>query len=176
MKTNLEFKLTTRFNPENLSRKLRKVWLSTCHRYRIMWRKQFMGVDLLPRYFASRLNKRDSDGETFWDFALDSERRPYKTFKRAYQACCKAAGIVLEEETKPKRRRRSSKGNLQTAPQGAVRGSQSELEERPVGPMSPPKKRGRPPGSKNKVTVAQELQPKRSRGRPKGSKNKVLNG
>lgn len=136
--TSLEFKLTTRFNPENLSRKLHKVWLSTCHRYRIVWRKQFMGVDLLPRYFALRINKRESDGEPFWDFALDSERRPYKTFKRAYQACCKAAGIVLEEETKPKRRKRVPK---KVEP---VVATAQDL---------PPKKRGRPKGSKNKPKV-----------------------
>jgi hypothetical protein len=62
-----------------------------------------MGVDLVPRYFAMRFNKR-ADGETFWDFALDNERRPYKTFRRAYQACCKAAGIQTKIEQAPKRR------------------------------------------------------------------------
>jgi hypothetical protein len=144
--TSLEFKLTTRFNPENLGRKLRKDWLSKCHRYRIVWRKQFMGVDLLPRYFAMRLNKRP-DGDTFWDFALDRERRPYKTFKRAYQACCKAAGIVLEEETKPKRRKRIPK---KVEPIEAVAGAQLLLPPTSA-PILQPKRRGRPKVSKNKV-------------------------
>lgn len=98
----LEFKTTTRFNPENLSRKLRKEWLSVCKRYRIVWRRQYMGIAMVPRYFAFRINKR-SNGDICWDFAV--ERRPYKTFKRAYRACCQAAGIQLEEE-QPKRRGR----------------------------------------------------------------------
>ncbi len=137
MKQNLEFKLTTRFNVENLNRKLRKDWLSVCHRYRIIWRKQYMSVALLPRYFALRLNKRE-DGTTLWDFALDSERRPYKTFKRAYRACCQAAGIVLED-SKPKRRKRIPK---KVEPVLTLPALVQNLQQ---------KKRGRPKGSKNKV-------------------------
>ncbi len=158
----IDFKLTTRFNPDHLSRKLRKTWLSTCGKYRITWRKQFMLVDVLPRYYALRVNKRDCDGEMFWDFALDSERRPYKTFKKAVQACCKAEGIIVAPPTKRTRLKR--KGSTKTTTTPLV----------PVVPES--KKRGRP--VKIKV-LAQELQKidvpvvAKKRGRPVGSKNKV---
>jgi hypothetical protein len=124
----MDFKLTTRFS--DLSRKLRKDWLSVCKKYRITWRRQYAGIELPPRYFALRLNKRSCDGRIFWDFALDTERRPYKTFKKAYQACCKAAGLQITDEVK-KRKRQVTAPNLQVK-----RG------------------RGRPKGSKNKVKNA----------------------
>jgi len=154
--TSLEFKLTTRFNTEKLSRKLRKDWLSTCHRYRITWRKQFMGVSVLPRYYAMRLNRRP-DGTTFWDFALDSERRPYETYKRAYQACCKAAGIQLEEEL-PKRRKKKEKKYTITISKSQLLSHSHEDNGCDISAGVP--------------TLAQDLPIKRKRGRPKGSKNK----
>jgi hypothetical protein len=106
----LDFKLTSRFNPGKVSRKEQKNWISACQKYRIKWRKSYEGVDLPPRYFAMRLNKRETDGFIYWDFALDMERRGYKTFKKANLACCKAAHIFIEEETRPKRKKRSDAG------------------------------------------------------------------
>jgi hypothetical protein len=133
-----------------------------------VWRNQYAGVNLLPRYYANRLNKRETDGSIFWDFALDSERRPYKTYKRAYQACCKAAGIVLSEEKTPKRKRRASRGRevWETPPATLIP---------KVADLIPPKNRGRQAKVKS---VAQELLTEpvpKKRGRPKGSKNKVKN-
>jgi hypothetical protein len=58
-----------------------------------------MGVELPPRYYALRLSL-NPDGNSFWEHALDNERRPYKTYNRAYQACVKANGIKIA----PKRR------------------------------------------------------------------------
>jgi hypothetical protein len=165
----LEFKTTTRFNPEGLGKTHRKVWLSACGRYRIVWRNQFMGVDMLPRYFANRLSKRDCDDEVWWDFALDSERRPYKTYKKAVTACCKAAGISLAEEKNPQRRRRLSRGReiwentptslitkvvdlipVKTQKRLKSKKLAQNLHLEPLPDTTAPKRRGRPKGSKNK--------------------------
>jgi hypothetical protein len=151
------FKATTRFNPEHLGSKLRKSWISACGKYRITWRKQFMGVDVLPRYYALKLAVR-CDGDTYWDFALCSERRPYKTFKRAQQACYKSAGIEIKETLLPKKRHRRSRGRdaipliaptvVPTVTEKKVKMLPTALE---VAQDLQPKKRGRPAGSKNKV-------------------------
>jgi|WetSurMetagenome_2_1015567.scaffolds.fasta_scaffold122668_2 hypothetical protein len=147
----MNFKLTTRFS--SVSRRVRKDWLSECKKYRIVWRKEYEGIELPPRYFALRQNYRACDGRPFWDFALDSERRPYKTFRKAYVACCNAAGVIVKAEDLPKRAR-----------------SKIIVKKEPVQDTTPLVKRGRgrPKGSKNKPKEsAPNLQVKRGRGRPK---------
>lgn len=92
----LKFKRTTRFNKDGLSTRKRKDWISTCKNYRIYWRCEAFGIDMVPRFYALKykyvMNRINPDT---WTFATD--RRPYKTFKKAYEACCKAAGFEIKE-------------------------------------------------------------------------------
>jgi len=106
---------------------------------------------MLPRYYALKLSKT-SDDRYYWDFAL--ERRPYKTYKKAYQACCKSAGIVLVE--KPQRKR-------------ICRGREiwEDIPASLVAPANIPRKK------KVVAPKLQDLPVQKRRGRPKGSKNKV---
>lgn len=54
--------------------------------YRITWRNQFAGVTVTPGYYACIQVVRP-DGVLWWDFAW--LHRPFKTHKRAVEACKK---------------------------------------------------------------------------------------
>ena len=102
----MKFKRTTKFNPDNLSAKVHKNWLSEDKQFRIYWRRQAWGIAVPGAYFALRW-------QGGWNFATD--RRPYRTFKKAINECTKA----LEQNDGPSKRthrtqdtkkRRSKKG------------------------------------------------------------------
>lgn len=77
------FKRTTRFNPEKLPSKNRKVWLSEKPmRYRITWRDKVFGVSV-DKGYQVLVESRKGNGETFWDFA--DNKRLVRTFKRAQE-------------------------------------------------------------------------------------------
>lgn len=55
--------------------------------YRITWQDEFAGVSVTPAYYACVEVLRVSDGKHWWEFAW--LRRPFKTYKRAVEACRK---------------------------------------------------------------------------------------
>ncbi len=79
----MEFK---RIRKQGMRAKTRKVWISECGHYRIMWSNNIHGVDVKPYYHASIKRYRD-DGSAWWDYA--GERRHYRTFNAAKSACVK---------------------------------------------------------------------------------------
>ena len=66
--------------------RISKLWLSENKQYRITWRSEVYGIALPPRFFACiRCIRRLDMLEDWWEFA--GARRPYKTMKRAVEAC-----------------------------------------------------------------------------------------
>jgi hypothetical protein len=66
------------------SRKLYKEWLDETRRYRITWSREVDGVRVPPHFHAC-VRITLPDGREMWDFA--GCHRPYKTFKKAAEAC-----------------------------------------------------------------------------------------
>ena len=91
----MKFKRTTKFNPDNLSAKVHKNWLSEDKQFRIYWRKQAWGIAVPGAYFALRWRG-------MWDFATD--RRPYKTFRKACDECIKSSTPNISPASKRIRR------------------------------------------------------------------------
>jgi hypothetical protein len=152
----LGFKRTTRFNKERLSLKLRKDWLSKDKKYHIYWRRQSNGVNVPSRYYALRHEYIDHpDGGWFmWNFAW--EHRPYKTLKEAVVACMRAENIEVEEKVKQRKRRKRK-----------VTKMTDEINQQIPVAETPdaPKRRGRPPGSKNQ-------KPRVDKGQKRGPRSK----
>lgn len=73
----------TRVKIKGQNQKTRKTWQSEEH-YRIIWRREYAGVSLPPRFQAS-VRIHLTDGREMWDFA--GKRSLYKTFKAANDAC-----------------------------------------------------------------------------------------
>lgn len=66
--------------------RISKLWLSENKQYRITWRSEVYGIALPPRFFACvRCVRRLDVLEDWWEFA--GARRPYKTMKKAVEAC-----------------------------------------------------------------------------------------
>ena len=112
-------------------------------RYIVRWRDEFMGVSVLEGYHALVKTKREG-GEIMLDMVWR-----YKVFRtrRAARKACEdhAAGLdVVAEYRKHKQKKRPSK---------RVKLINEILESVPVATIPPivaPKRRGRPPGSRNK--------------------------
>ena len=85
----LEFRRTSRFNPEKVAPKLRKVWISQKpYHYKIVWRREVFGVSVPGRFQVTLLSIRAGNfvgGQTeMWSFV---DRPLYKTLKKAVEAC-----------------------------------------------------------------------------------------
>ena len=141
------FKRTVKFNKEKLGARLRKDWLSDCKRYRIYWRKVAFGVAVSPGYYALRFTA------TGWDFV--AEHRPYRTYKRAEQVCMVAAGIEIPKKQRQKRRPKANSVAASTT---------MTAIDLTLTTSEPPRKRGRPKGSKNR-------KPRSDKGKKRGPQN-----
>ncbi len=72
----------TRKKLRGQNQKIRRTWLSE-ENYRIVWRKEAYGIEILPRYQATVLVERP-DGSRMWDFV---SKPLFKTLKAAQEAC-----------------------------------------------------------------------------------------
>lgn len=193
LKNELGFKRTNRYNVDKQPATEYKDWVSACGNFRIRWHCVFQSVRVRSSYYALRLDRRNVDGQSFWNFALPNERRPYRTFKKAVLACFKAAGIIgtratrsdkgksrvpLAERIHKMQTGRLAKAKLQSVvaerqesiAKAAERAEEAAKAEAAAIAAAMPKKRGRPAGSKNKTKEDKPKQKKRRQRSDKGKK------
>jgi hypothetical protein len=75
----------TRKQVRGKNQKTYKEWRDESDNYRIVWRNEFMGLDL-PDAFYATVRKNGPSGP-YWDFV--GARGPYRSFKKAAQAANK---------------------------------------------------------------------------------------
>jgi hypothetical protein len=76
----------TRRKVRGRSKRVHREWFDTENLgYRIVWRREFVGVTVPPMFYACVRTIRPSDGFLWWNFC--QHRRPYKTLKKAIEAC-----------------------------------------------------------------------------------------
>ena len=76
-----------------------KIWLDQTGKHRVSWRSKFMGVTVIPKYFACELT--ETDGHTCWD--LISKHRELGPAQAACQK--RARKRVREEKIKVRKKR-----------------------------------------------------------------------
>lgn len=87
----LEFRRTSRFNPEKVPPKRRKVWISQKpYQYKIVWRREVFGVTVPGRFQVLVYTVRGGnfpEGQCdCWTFV---DRPLYKTMRKALEACAR---------------------------------------------------------------------------------------